>query len=91
MSSFYEKVERGLKEAIAYEKSKRFPLPKYWEDQTPPPKYYAPVDYSNPSQCPFDLPALSRYAKEQGRAIAELTHDEVEQFRVENSDSFKGP
>ena len=71
--------------------NKKYPLPKYWEGETPPPEYYAPVDYSNPPRCPYDLPALSHYAKEQGRAIIELTYDEVEQFRVKNGNFLKGP
>lgn len=66
-------------------------LPKYWEGRTPPKEYYNPLDYSNPPTCPYDLPALARYAKRVGKEITELSYEEVERFRVkEREASWKG-
>lgn len=59
-----------------------FKLPKYWEGRTPPEEYFASVDYNDPPVCPFNLPALSRYARRVGKEIRDLRYDEVEQFRV---------
>ena len=57
-------------------------LPKYWEGRTLPKEYFAPVDYSNPPPCLYDLPALAKYAKSVRKEIAELSYEEVERFRV---------
>ena len=57
--------------------------PKFLEGETLPPEYYStPNPYENAPSCHVDLPALSNYAKEQGKKITELTKEEVQQFRI---------
>ena len=56
----------------------------YWMDCTPPAEYFEPVDpYAGPQfSAAFDLQALTDYAREKGLPIAELTREEVEQFKI---------
>lgn len=64
-------------------------LPKCWKGRTPPKEYFAPVDYNNPPPCPYNLPAMARYAKSIGKEIAELSCEEVERFRVKERETSR--
>ena len=56
---------------------------KYWEGRTPPKSYFEPMDpYKDAPHCPFNLRALSEYAKSVGKKIIELSYEEIEQFRT---------
>ena len=54
---------------------------KYWENRTPPPEYYAPVDpYREPPAYNLNHAALSRYAKRIGKKIADMSAEEIAPF-----------
>ena len=56
---------------------------RFWEGRIPPPEYYTPLDpYDNPPPCRYNLMELTRYARNTGKRIAELTYDEIAQFSV---------
>ncbi|MCR4889957.1 MAG: hypothetical protein K5979_12375 [Ruminococcus sp.] len=58
-------------------------LPKFLESVQLSPNYFASPDpYVSAPSCHVDLPALSRYAKEKGKKIAELTKEEVNKFKI---------
>ena len=66
---------------------------RYWEGRTPPDSYYASVSpYDPPPQWHIDLGALSRYARQMGKDIIDLTYDEVHQFETKPTevDTQKG-
>ena len=45
--------------------------------------YYAePNPYTNAPSYNIDLPRLSKYAKDHGKQLVDLTREEVEQFRI---------
>lgn len=44
--------------------------------------YEEPNPYINSSPCNVDLLRLSRYAKDRGKQLIDLTLEEVEQFRI---------
>lgn len=74
-----------LKSELVEAKSKDSPEAniKYWEGRIPPPEYFCPVDpYSLPNVPVVDYSALAAYANQEGKAIAELNYDEVQQFIV---------
>lgn len=63
--------------------TEQFEKPKFLEGIQMTPGYTAPPDpYVNAPTCHVDLPALSRYAKAQGKRLTELTKEEVEKFAV---------
>ena len=47
---------------------------RYWDGHEPINPYKAA------QKCPFNLQELSRYARKQGKKIAELTREEVQKF-----------
>lgn len=54
---------------------------KIWDGHQPPNSYYEPINpYKAAQKCPFNLQELSRYARKQGKKIAELTREEVQKF-----------
>lgn len=57
-------------------------LPEFWVGRTPPPEYYADIDPFAPAECPFDLPAMTNYAREHGVAVSDLNRDEVMKFLI---------
>lgn len=58
-------------------------LPEFWRGTTPPPEYYSDIDpLAPPQDCPFDLPALSKYAAEHGVSVADLSREEVMRFVI---------
>lgn len=62
---------------------------KYWEGRIPPPEYFRPADpYSLPNVPVVDHSALAAYAKQEGKAIAELNYDEVQQFIVKKPEGW---
>ena len=60
-------------------------IPKYYERAPFPAGYFDPVDPNNPpgGDIYFDLPALIAYARKTGKPIAELSKEEVDQFKME--------
>ena len=49
---------------------------RYWDGHQPPNSYYEPINpYKAAQKCPFNLQELSRYARKQGKKIAELTRE----------------
>lgn len=58
-------------------------IPKFMEQVTIQPDYYeSPNPYVNAPSCHVDLLQLSRYAKQCGKKIAELTEEEVKKFTL---------
>ncbi len=56
---------------------------KFWEGRTPTPEYFAPVNpYEDPPSCKYDLQELTRYARQVGKRIVELTYEEISHFSV---------
>lgn len=63
--------------------NRKMTLPKFLEGEKLPSGYYDdPNPYKSAPSCHLDLPALSRYAKSVGKQIAELSREELEQFKV---------
>lgn len=57
--------------------------PKFLEEAVLEESYYQPADpYQNPKPTKLNLLEMSRYAETQGKKVAELTKEEIEQFRV---------
>ncbi|MDD3240613.1 MAG: hypothetical protein PHW47_11150 [Lachnospira sp.] len=57
--------------------------PKFLENQITNPEYFSnPNPYENAPSCHINLLELSRYAKRVGKKIAELSQEEVQQFRI---------
>lgn len=57
--------------------------PKFMEKKTIHPSYYEqPNPYVNAPSCNVNLLELSRYAKQCGKKMIELTQDEVKQFSI---------
>ena len=61
-------------------------LVKYWEGRTPPSEYYLPPDpYKSCPESNINLRKLCQYAKDVGKALADLTYEEVQQFANKES------
>ena len=59
--------------------------PKFLEGITLDKSYYEQPDpYSNAPSCHVNLRELSRYAKEHGKRIVDLTKEEVERFSIKS-------
>ncbi len=57
--------------------------PKFLENQDIGPNYYKQPDpYANAPSCHVNLLELSRYAKQCGKKLAELTLEEVKGFSI---------
>ena len=56
--------------------------PKFITEEVNPDYYKIPDPYVNPPSCNVNLLAMSRYTKEHGKKMAELTKEEVEQFII---------
>ena len=57
---------------------------KYWAGPVPPKEYYVPVDLCRAGiPYNFDLAAIIKYARRYGKEPADLTYDEVSQYRLD--------
>jgi hypothetical protein len=57
--------------------------PRFLENETIAPSYYEQPDpYVNAPSCHVNLLELSRYARQCGKNLTELTRDEVKQFSI---------
>ena len=60
----------------------RFRLPKFLEGEELPQSYYEPQNpYVNAPECPYNLRALGNYLRLTGKNAAEMTKEELNQFR----------
>ena len=58
--------------------------PKFLEGVIMDKSYYEPQNpYVNAPSCHTNLLALSRYAKERGKRIVDLTKEEIEKFSIQ--------
>lgn len=58
-------------------------MPKFMEGVTPGPGYYeVPNPYVSAPTSPVNLLEMSRYAREKGKKLVDLTKDEVDMFKV---------
>ena len=73
-----------------YGRSDGFKLPRFLEGEELPEGYFDPPDpYREPPKCRYDLRAMTRYAREVGKKVVELTKEEANQFLVNQiSDSW---
>lgn len=57
--------------------------PNFLQNVCVNPGYYeTPNPYENAPSCNVDLLALSRYAKEKGKKLIELTQEEIQRFSL---------
>ena len=57
--------------------------PKFLENDTIQPSYYEqPNPYENAPSCHVNLLELSRYAKQCGKKLIDLTKEEVQKFSI---------
>lgn len=64
-------------------------IPKFYEGEELPRKYFEPIDINNPPKCYLKLREVTKYAKEHNKEISDLTREEIMMFipkeRVDNS------
>lgn len=56
--------------------------PNFLENPMDDGYYETPDPYVNAPSCNIDLLALSRYAKQEGKKLMELTREEVRRFTI---------